>query len=782
MEASRDHFKCLSGDTDVLMGDGTWKKIATVIPGEYVWTRSGARCVLDSGGSGVKSLLRVDTFGGFSIKASPDHRFMTDRGWRTLSEINVGDRMFVPMGYAKDGAGMSLDDSKLLAYVIAEGSIKTGFNITNMEPDIRGEISGICAKRGWNYRYAPKHYCSSLSANWRRGPKSPLSWARRYGVADRLAYDKAVPDSLFRGSRRAQATFINRFYACDGAVQDYGTNSKIVLTLANENLIDQVQRLLLANGIFSCKRYFGTPVAHKTYSLLIQDALNMQKFLEFTGPIMAKNHAAKSILNRARSIKRSNTRDTRHTESGSWVAVRGIYPAGIEETYDLSVEGENEFVANGILVHNSTFFSYAYPLFCVQKVKEVSKCFGIALFSYSEGQAQKNLKRVRQEIENNPQLKWLMPKVKSSVWDASTLDMSNGCYIEAYGFGSSFRGRHPKKIIIDDPCKDEGTGSMSLDQQIQFFSGVIVPAAKKDAQLLITGNPVGKKDFLEWLEQNKAFEKKFYPVLDAQGNPLAPEHYDHAAIEDKRSTIPVHNFALEYMLHRVSKENARFTEDMIHYYTEPEIQDERTRCRVPLYKIMTIDPALSPGGDALAAVVTGTDTNMCTYVIDRMAFRGDFRHGIERLVDMMVSNDPDYIGTEIFAFQAMYKIWLEEEISRRKLPFVVNEVGRDSRRKKSARIESLQPKLSQGKLKFKKEHYDIVEELLFWEPESKTNQDDLIDALAWQIPLWRKPTDYGSPRPTSSVPGSFNEAFDEIRRAGSNKSYLTHLFEDLGYQ
>ena len=52
----------------------------------------------------------------------------------------------------------------------------------------------------------------------------------------------------------------------------------------------------------------------------------------------------------------------------------------------------------------STFFSVGYPLYCVNKVKKNTEAYGIALFSYSEGQAQKNLKRVRQEIENNPKL------------------------------------------------------------------------------------------------------------------------------------------------------------------------------------------------------------------------------------------------------------------------------------------------------------------------------------------------------------------------------------------
>src|SRR3990167_6614964 len=150
----------------------------------------------------------------------------------------------------------------------------------------------------------------------------------------------------------------------------------------------------------------------------------------------------------------------------------------------------------------SSFFSYGYPLFKVQKVKDPSQGFGIALFSYTENQSRENLKRIRQQIETNEWLKWLLPKSKSSVWDSDNLDCSNGCWIKCYGFGSAFRGRHPKIIVIDDPCKDHG--AMSIEQQVQYFSGVIVPAAKSGSQLIVTGNPVDKLDFLNGFNPKRA--------------------------------------------------------------------------------------------------------------------------------------------------------------------------------------------------------------------------------------------------------------------------------------
>lgn len=423
----------------------------------------------------------------------------------------------------------------------------------------------------------------------------------------------------------------------------------------------------------------------------------------------------------------------------------------------------------------SSFFSFALPLFWVQSVERPQDAFGVALFAYSEAQSAKYVKRIRQEIEGNPTLRWLMPRSKSCVWDATTLDMSNGCWIESYGFGSAFRGRHPRKIVVDDPCKESGLGAMSVEQQISFFCGSLIPAVKRKGmgQLIVTGNPVDQKDFLEWLEGNKAFETRKYPVYDEQMRPLAPEHYDAGAIEDKRAAIPAHVFAREYMLQRVSSEDAPFREEWFKFYRQEDI------CAMPLYRVMTIDPALSSTGDNTACVVTGTAINDKTHVLDFMLYRGDLDTGVSRIVDMMEVHRPDFIGFENFALQNIYKTLLETEIRRRGLYFNIQEVGRDSRKKKAARIESLQPSISSGKLLFLREHKRLIDQFVLWRPLSKSNDDDGIDALSWQVPLWRRPFESGRPQ-AAPRPGTFDAVFQQIRRERAAGSWLGRLFEDMG--
>ena len=94
-----------------------------------------------------------------------------------------------------------------------------------------------------------------------------------------------------------------------------------------------------------------------------------------------------------------------------------------------------------------------------------------------------------------------------------------------------------------------------------------------------------------------------------------------------------------------------------------------------------------------------------------------------------------------------------------------------------AEKSTLGAKLAQGKLFFKREHYPMVDQLLLWDPLSKTNDDDEIDALAWQVGMWR--TNPDEIKATSDpLPGTF-DAIAEMIMHEKDRGYIARLFEDL---
>jgi DNA repair photolyase len=89
---------CLSGETPILMGDGTTKPMASVKAGDLVYgtmrrgryRRYVITPVLDHW-STVRPAYRTTLEDGTQLVSSGDHRFLTDRGWKHVVDDERGD-------------------------------------------------------------------------------------------------------------------------------------------------------------------------------------------------------------------------------------------------------------------------------------------------------------------------------------------------------------------------------------------------------------------------------------------------------------------------------------------------------------------------------------------------------------------------------------------------------------------------------------------------------------------------------------------------------------------
>jgi DNA repair photolyase len=88
---------CLSGETPILMADGTAKPIADVRVGDAIYgtVREGSYrrykiTEVQAHWSTVKSAYRITLEDGTSLVASGDHRFLSDRGWKHVTGAEQG--------------------------------------------------------------------------------------------------------------------------------------------------------------------------------------------------------------------------------------------------------------------------------------------------------------------------------------------------------------------------------------------------------------------------------------------------------------------------------------------------------------------------------------------------------------------------------------------------------------------------------------------------------------------------------------------------------------------
>lgn len=89
---------CFTGDTLIVMGDGSQKQIADITEGDSVMTSKGERKVIKRFDNGIKHVYtaKIQTNNGeIVVTATKDHKIKTTNGWTELQNVRKGDKIFL---------------------------------------------------------------------------------------------------------------------------------------------------------------------------------------------------------------------------------------------------------------------------------------------------------------------------------------------------------------------------------------------------------------------------------------------------------------------------------------------------------------------------------------------------------------------------------------------------------------------------------------------------------------------------------------------------------------
>ncbi len=263
----------------------------------------------------------------------------------------------------------------------------------------------------------------------RRRPSEAVIWLRALGLWGQKAAEKRFPAAVFRLHPDDLAVLLGKMWVGDGCIHPerlaiyYATSSPV--------LARQLQHLLLRLGITSTvheKRFKYRSGVRSGYTVTITGYQNCRRFAETVGlhlvgaaeerlmelmvahrflsadplrtvargtpdtvpatilPLIREQVArsGRSLREVARACGLSFRRETlavvarelrsaelaRHACSDLlWDRVVAIEPGGEEETYDLTVDGEHNFVAEDIIVHNSHAAAYGYLAYITAYLK-----------------------------------------------------------------------------------------------------------------------------------------------------------------------------------------------------------------------------------------------------------------------------------------------------------------------------------------------------------------------------------------------------------------------------
>lgn len=369
---------CITGDAPVTMSDGSWKRAKDIRPGDFVlsWDNHSqvAKKVLNWKSSGEDDVFELRTEnltvfsrwgyppgGNHKVKANARHPFLVMRDWEEdphwvqLADIKKGD-IVISLGEfsaSRSKATLTEDQAWLLGYMFGDGWITVWRKETwksrerrKKNPDAeRGysttcQAMAVCAAYGI-YPDLNQQLLDTFQRVFGKQPKKtkfgyyrsdsiPMAkWFLEMGLTGQ-AKTKRLPQWLYSEPVHVREAFLSGFSSADGnPIKQDGAggpnDNRMSLVSCNGDLIEDLKQLCLLLGYIPSNHYWTAGWRQPPHSPV---------------PIWAEYH----------NIQYNETKD-RNTFRFS--RVKSIKPVGREEVFDIQVEDSENFIAGGLVVHNT---------------------------------------------------------------------------------------------------------------------------------------------------------------------------------------------------------------------------------------------------------------------------------------------------------------------------------------------------------------------------------------------------------------------------------------------
>jgi replicative DNA helicase len=363
--------------------------------------------------SGVKPCFKVTTRSGRSVEVTGHHPFLTVRGWQPLHDMVVGDSIAVPRVVNCFGRDVSwpLQLVRLLAYYIAEGAL-TGStpSITNLDSEIVSDYCSAVQKHfaGIYVRHTGIAYHASRRLAF--GQANPIkAWLKDLRLWGKKAENKRFPQCVWTWDRERLAEFIKALMSCDGTVYSMRGYPRIEFAVASQGLAEDMHHALVRFGIVAklwkkkdrcwrveitepasvdlyqrtigwigekAHRFAASPTYRRGNLGLLPKEIwrDIRAAAEMRGLTLSavatlagergagergfNPHASRGISQGRLANYADVLRDRALSQLASsqiyWDEITSIETTGEHQVYDLAVPETHNFIAQDILVHNTS--------------------------------------------------------------------------------------------------------------------------------------------------------------------------------------------------------------------------------------------------------------------------------------------------------------------------------------------------------------------------------------------------------------------------------------------
>lgn len=350
---------CMTGDTAVSMSDGTYKHLRDVKVGDTVLSyNSGSissAIVMNHTSQGDDVVYEIKT-GNNTVKANARHPFLvyTDNGlkWKRVSELNKGDELVSSsrIEYGKKNT-ISNDEAWLLGFMFGDGWITKRDTVQKSQSKYTRQDGTVTLSEPNMYPRKGFITCCALKSNVETNervlglfrslfytePKATKfgylrterqhigRWFIDHGLEGN-AHTKRLPSFLYSEPIDIRKSFLDGLTCSDGHIVATDNDAgRCVYRLCNKDLVEDIRHLARSVG------YRPTNINHQHL---------------FSQP----PHSKTKIHSDSYAVSwRPETHDTEFVTH----RITSIKSCGVEEVFDVQIEGTENFIADGLISHNT---------------------------------------------------------------------------------------------------------------------------------------------------------------------------------------------------------------------------------------------------------------------------------------------------------------------------------------------------------------------------------------------------------------------------------------------
>ena len=371
---------CVCAGTRVITNDGRFVNIESLTETDgIVGYDKGTYCINDitlNEGEAYKECVRITLSNGTILECSVDHpiyssapgrakrvtiddfrKRIREFTYRNAEDLQIGDIVAILDSIPVFGS-KSEPDAYLIGMLIGDGSYDTkhGTRLFTGDPSTWKFIEDNynCSKTIESGDKYQKEFRTYKIIGFNRKLSD-------YGILGQSGSDKSLPQGIHEWDKESLSRFIAGLFDTDGYVTlDKPFKFRIAFCQSNYSLLSEVKELLLKFGIHSYIKkssakkteYKGHAIKSKTsYVLVIKDILSTRRFIENIS--LNISYKKENLQKISDIIKIKKRRDNSYYDGIKAVKVRKIEPLGVRRIYNLEALSSHNYIANGIITHNS---------------------------------------------------------------------------------------------------------------------------------------------------------------------------------------------------------------------------------------------------------------------------------------------------------------------------------------------------------------------------------------------------------------------------------------------